>query len=90
MTISRDEFEEVKQLLGLAARVSERNAAAIEQLTSSQQMIQQDIQLVLHRMEGVQAEIRNIQLDVRGLQTENRNILGLLQQHLGDGHGGET
>ncbi|MBF2025620.1 MAG: hypothetical protein IGS48_02475 [Oscillatoriales cyanobacterium C42_A2020_001] len=83
MTVTREEFEDVKQLMVTIARVAESNTRAIDQLTSNQQLLQQDIQLILHRMDEMQSQ-------VRGLQTENRNILGLLQQHLGDGHGGAT
>uniref|UniRef100_A0A832H993 Uncharacterized protein n=1 Tax=Oscillatoriales cyanobacterium SpSt-402 TaxID=2282168 RepID=A0A832H993_9CYAN len=83
MTVTREEFEDVKQLMVTIARVAESNTRAIDQLTSNQQLLQQDIQLIVHRMDEMQAQ-------VRGLQTENRNILGLLQQHLGDGHGGAT
>jgi uncharacterized protein YoxC len=90
MTVSREEFEDIKQLMVTVARVAERNTHAIDQLTANQQILQQDIQLIIHRMDEVRSEIREMQTQVRGLQTENRNILGLLQQHLGDGHGGAT
>lgn len=79
---STSRLDRLEELMAVLITHSDATGQRVQQLAESQHLLHQDVQLVLHRMESVQA-------DIRGLQTENRRILERLEAHFSNGHGGQ-
>jgi len=80
-----DEMENIKQILGVAARMTERNSQSIDRLTDRLDRLTSTVDRLavsqLNTEETMNRFIQNAEADralIRGIQTENQRILQYL------------
>jgi len=80
-----DEMENIKQILGVAARMAERNSQSIDRLTDRLDRLTSTVDRLavsqLNTEETMNRFIQNAEADralMRGIQTENQRILQYL------------